>query len=375
MKKSFKLITLFNIPVEINFSWFIILGLVTYTLALGYFPSTNPELGPFSHWLMASIAALLLFVSLLAHELSHSIVAKKNKIPIRGITLFVFGGVAQMEKEPPSPAVEFKMAAAGPAMSFFLALFFFGLTQAFYNLGIPKPVLSITNYLSFLNLVVGIFNLIPGFPLDGGRILRAALWSRYKDLRKATAVASGFGKGFAFFLIAVGFLNLITGSVISGVWLIFIGLFLREAADVSYRQVAMKKILGGTKVEEIMTRNVIAVPADITLDRLVDEYIFKSHHSSFPVIEDDILQGLATLNAVKAVPKEKWSTTPVKEIMVPLGREIVLSKNTFVIDALSKLARNGIGRLLVIEDSKMIGILSQRDVMRLFEFKSEIGGL
>jgi Zn-dependent protease/CBS domain-containing protein len=374
MRKSFRLITLFNIPIEINLTWFIILGLVIFTLARGYFPYTNPELSPAAHWLMAIIAAFLLFASLLAHELSHSLVARRHKLPIRGITLFVFGGVAHMEKEPSSPGVEFKMAIAGPIMSFFLAFLFFGLTQAFYNLGFPKPILSITNYLFILNLVVGIFNLIPGFPLDGGRVLRAALWSYYNDIKKATAIASGFGKGFAFFLIAVGFLNLFTGSIIAGVWFIFIGLFLQEAAEVSYRQVVMKKMLGGTKVESFMTKDVITIPAEIKLDKLVDEYFFRFRHASFPVVEDDAVLGLVTLHDIKEVAKDKWSKTSAKDTMIPLGRELIISKKADTMDALTKLARNGIGRLLVIEDSKLIGIISQRDIMRLFEFKSEIEG-
>jgi Zn-dependent protease/CBS domain-containing protein len=374
MRKSFRLITLFNIPVEINYTWFIILGLVIFTLARGYFPYTNPELGAATHWLMAIIAAFLLFASLLAHEFSHSLVAKKHKLSIRGITLFVFGGVAHMEEEPSSPGVEFKMAIAGPIMSFFLALVFFSLTQAFYNLGFHKAILAITNYLFILNLVVGIFNLIPGFPLDGGRVLRAALWSYYKDLRKATAIASGFGRGFAFFLMAMGFLNLFTGAVIAGIWFIFIGLFLQEAADVSYRQVVMKKLLSGVKVENFMTRDVVTVPAEITLDKLVDEYFFKFRHAAFPVVEDDTLRGLVTLHDIKEVPREKWSSTPAQEIMIPISKNLTIAKNRDAMYALTKIARTGFGRLLVIEDHKLIGILSQRDIMRLFEFKSEIEG-
>lgn len=372
MRKSFRLITLFNIPVEINFSWFIILGLVIFTLARGYFPYTNPELGAAAHWLMAIIAAFLLFASLLAHEFSHSLVAIKHNLSIRGITLFVFGGVAHMEQEPSSPSVEFKMAIAGPAMSFFLAILFFALTQVVYILGLPKAILSITNYLFILNLIVGIFNLIPGFPLDGGRVLRATLWNYYKDIKKATAIASGFGKGFAFFLIAVGFLNLFTGSIIAGIWFIFIGFFLQEAAEVSYRQVVMKKILSGTKVLDLMTQNVITVPADITLDKLVDDFFFKTRHATFPVVEDDTILGLVTLHDIKEVAKNKWPETTAKEIMIPLRKDFVISKDADVMIALARLASNGIGRLLVIEDSKLLGILSQRDIMRLFEFKSEI---
>jgi Zn-dependent protease len=321
---------------------------------------------------MAITAAILLFASLLAHELSHSVVAKRNRLSIRGITLFIFGGVAHMEEEPPTPAVEFKMAVAGPLMSFFLSLLFFALTQVSYQFGFPRTIQAITNYLFILNLFVGIFNLIPGFPLDGGRILRAALWQYYKNIRKATAIASGFGKAFAFFLIALGLISLFTGSLISGVWFIFIGLFLQEAADMSYRQVVMKKILSGFKVENIMKKNLITVPADISLHQLVEEYFFKHRFTSFPVIEEDTLVGLITLHDVKEFPRDQWDKIPAKTAMLPLGSELIIDKKADIMDALSKMASTGFGRLLVIEDSKLIGIVSQMDITRLFEFKKEI---
>ncbi|MFC1511218.1 site-2 protease family protein [Candidatus Margulisiibacteriota bacterium] len=372
MRKSFKLITLFDIPIEINFTWFIILGLVIFTLARGYFPFTNPELTPATHWLMAFLAAFLLFASLLAHELSHSLVAVKHQLPIHGITLFIFGGVAHMEKEPSSPKVEFWMAIAGPAMSFSLAAMFFLLSQFIYRLGLPTAFSSITNYVFILNVVVGVFNLIPGFPLDGGRVLRAVLWHFYKDLKKATAIASSLGKLFAFILIGFGFLNLFSGSFISGIWFIFIGLFLQEAAEVSYRQVLMRKMLSGVKVEALMTKDVITVPASITLDKLVDNYFFKFRHASFPVMEDDAILGLVTLHDIKEVAKFKWNQTPAREIMIPISHHLVITEQADAMDAMAKLANNGIHRALVIKDTKLIGILSQKDIMRLFEFKAEV---
>lgn len=374
MKKSFHLATLFNIPVEINYTWFIILGLIVYTLARGYFPYTDPELDTFSHWLMAVISALLLFASLLAHEFSHSLVAMHNDLPIKGITLFVFGGVAHMEKEPPTPAVEFKMAAAGPAMSFCLALLFLGLSLASYNLGLPHFVLSITQYLMILNMAVGIFNLIPGFPLDGGRILRAALWHFMHDIRRATAIASGFGKGFAFFLMGFGLFNLLSGALIPGIWLIFIGFFVMEAADASYRQLIMKKFMSGTSIGNYATRDVIVIPAELTIDKMIDNYFLMYRHHSFPVVKDDQILGILTLHDIKLVPRENWTETTARDIMKPLRPDMVISQRAQAMEALSQLAHNQIGRLLVIEKDKLLGIISQKDIMRLFEFRSELKG-
>lgn len=374
MKKSIYLGTLFNIPVEINYTWFIILSLIVFSLARGYFPLTNPELDPGAHWLMAFIAALLLFASLLAHEFSHSLVAMKNNLPISGITLFVFGGIAHMEKEPPSPEVEFKMAIAGPLMSFFLALVFFSLTTALYNLGAAPAFLTITNYLFIINLVVGIFNLIPGFPLDGGRVLRATLWHFMKDIRRATAIAAGIGKSFAYLLIGIGLLNLFTGGLLAGVWFIFIGLFLQEAAETSYRQVVLKKLLGRTTIEKFVTSDVITVPANTFLDKLVDDYFFKYRHHSFPVVEDDQILGILTLHDIKHLDKTKWKETTAKQVMLPLNPDLVIHPSAHAMDALAQLSRNGLGRALVIDREKLIGIISQKDIMRLFEFKSEIEG-
>jgi len=372
MRKTFKVGRIFHIPIEINLTWFIILGLVVFTLARGYFPYTNPGLSLGFYWLMALIAALLLFASLLAHELSHSLVAIRYKIPIHSITLFIFGGVAQMEKEPASPDVEFKMAMAGPIMSFFLAFTFYLITRfaAYFNFSFL--LVSVFTYLYIINLVVGIFNLIPGFPLDGGRVLRSAIWAWTKDLRKATAIASVFGKAFAFTLMGLGFLSILGGALISGIWFIFIGLFLQESADFSCRQLIMKKMLSGTKVEKVMAKNVITVPSNLTLDKLVDEYFFKYRHSTFPVMEHDAILGIATFHDIKEVPRNKWADTTAKDIMLPIMQKFIAEKEMDITHALAKMANNGIGRLLVVEKNKLIGLVSQRDIMRLLEFKSEI---
>jgi Zn-dependent protease/predicted transcriptional regulator len=369
MKQAFKLMTAFNIPIEINYTWFIIFGLVLVTLAQGYFPITNPGENPLVYWLAAILATLFLFVSLLLHELAHSVVAKRNKLPIKGITLFVFGGVAHLEKEPQTPAVELKMAAAGPACSLALAILFYGLTVTFEKVHVPLIISSLTNYLFFINVFVAFFNLIPGFPLDGGRVLRAILWKVTNNIKLATKIATNLGKGLAILLMALGIARLLAGAFVAGIWIIFIGLFLMEAAQISYRQLVFKKALVGVHVYDIMSQNVIAVPAALSLSHLVDEYFFRFRFNSFPVIEEDRIIGVVTLHDVKAIAREEWATKTVASIMLPLTTSLTTSSHNSITSILPLLATNGLGRVLVMENEKLVGIVSQKDIARLFEIK------
>ncbi|MBI5699458.1 site-2 protease family protein [Candidatus Saganbacteria bacterium] len=367
LTKSFKLITLLGIPVTVSWSWFIIFGLVVYTLATGYFPIAAPEIAPPLRLLMALISAVLLFACLLAHELSHSYVAQRNKLPISGITLFIFGGVAHLEQEPEDPGVEFKMAIAGPIMSLALGIFFYFLSANLYSFGAPKFLFSITGYLAYLNFGVGLFNLLPGFPLDGGRIMRSLIWKLSNDLRRATMIASSLGKGMAYILIGLGLVGIFQGTLINGLWLIFVGLFLNQAAEMSYRSVLIKRFLTGIKVRNLMTKNVIAVPADILLSALVEKYFFKYRFASFPVLSDDTLLGLVTFHDIKEVPKEEWGSRRASEVMLQLKDDLLIHEDEEIAVALQKIAHNQVGRLLVIDDDKLIGIISQRDIMKLLE--------
>ena len=372
MKKSIQVGRVYGISININYTWLIIFGLVVWTLTVGYFPYVTPNLPLSTYLIMAVISAALLFLSLLAHELAHSVVALRNNLPIRGITLFIFGGVAHMEKEPDDPKTEFKMAVAGPVCSLVISFIFWVTTQVLFTLKAPMPVIAVTSYLYILNSIVAVFNLVPGFPLDGGRILRSLLWSHYKEIKKATRIASNFGKAFAYILMAYGILNLFTSSLLTGIWFMFIGMFLFEAAETSYQQVAIQKALHGIHVNDIMTRSVVTVDAKTTLDYLIDEYFLKYRFTSFPVIANEMLVGLLTLHNVRDIPKDKWPQTTAEEAMVKLNSAIIISPETEITYALSKMAASGIGRLLVVEDHSLIGILSQRDVMRLFEVREDL---
>ena len=362
-----------GIPVEINVSWFIIFGLVTYTLATGYFPAAAPSHSPVVYLLMGFISAFLLFICLLLHELSHSYIAEINDLPISGITLFAFGGVAHMEKEPGSPGVEFKMAAAGPIMSLLLGAAFYIASIGLQKIGASRVFYSITDYLVLLNCAVAIFNLLPGFPLDGGRLFRAAIWKFSGDLRRATLIASNIGKLIAGLLIALGLLTLLTGNLLSGLWFVFLGFFLMEAADTSYKQLRMKKILSSIKVKDLMSKNVVTVPGSIMLDRLIEDYFFKFRYASFPVVEDDSILGIVTFHDIKERDKNDWPKVTAKEAMLMINDSLLTDKEEDLVTALVKIVNNGVGRLLVIEDSKLIGIISQKDIIRLFQFKEEIG--
>lgn len=375
MNRSIHLTTVLGIPIEINYTWFVVFFLVTWTLAQNYFPVAIPGSSQLVYWSISIVAAVLFFMSLLAHELSHSAIAIKNKLPIKGITLFIFGGVAHMSREPQTPAIEFKMAIAGPLCSFSLSFIFFVLTQLFFNLHMPMALVATADYLSIINFLVGTFNLIPGFPLDGGRILRAALWSILADLKKATQIASLCGKAFAYFLMGLGFLYLFYGGTLSGIWFIFIGFFLQEAASTSYQQVVMRRSLSGVLVRDIMSKNVVTAPEDLYLSSLVDDYFFRFRFTSFPVLSaDGDIKGLITIHAVKDVPRDRWSSTKASQAMIPVTEDLVVFPYTDVFEALTKMAGNGVGRLLVIHNNKLDGIISQRDVIRLFEVKSDLEG-
>lgn len=372
MKKAFKVLTLFDIPVEINYTWFIVFGLVIFTLAGGYFPETDPGLNYPAYLMMSIVASLLMFTSLLAHEFSHSVVAMRNDLPIHGITLFIFGGVAHLEKEPETPWVEFKMAIAGPLMSFALGFFFFFLTQFLLRYHVPNYIISMSNYLFIVNLMVGLFNLVPGFPLDGGRILRSLLWKGMRNLSGATRIASGIGRALAFLIMAYGFFLVFAGLFLNGLWLICIGYFVQESAEASYRQVLMRRFLSGVMAKNIMSKELSTVPPTLPVDRLVNDYFLKLRYISFPVIEDDNLLGIVTVHLIKELPQEKWPQYSVRDVMIPVSDALVIQSDAEIMECLNKMTNNEFGRLLVVEGEKLVGIISQRDILRLLDFRSKI---
>jgi len=374
MDKGIKLFKVFGIQISLNYSWFIIFGLIVWSLAQGYFPQMRPDLPLMTYWFMGLITALLLFISVLLHELSHSYVALASGIGIQGITLFIFGGLARISREPSDARTEFKIAIAGPATSLALALIFW-LSSRGVDFLLPGSVISsIFYYLFLINGILVVFNLIPGFPLDGGRLLRAYIWNRTGNLKKATRIASRVGKGFALLLIFVGFVNIITGRLLDGIWFAFIGMFLQQAANESYRSVVLQQALEGVKVRDLMTRDVITVGEGVSIKELVDQYFFRYRHASFLVVSGEELRGIITLREVKKLPREEWAFRQVKDIMEHISSETVLHPDEGAVDALRKMTTDKKGRLPVVEDGRLKGILARGDIMSLFKVKRDLGG-
>ena len=372
--KKIKLFKLFGFEVSLDMSWLIIFVLITWTLAKGVFPNYYKNLSTMTYWLMGLTGALGLFLSIILHELSHSLVARKFDLPIKGITLFIFGGIAQMEEEPESPKAEFFMAIAGPLMSIFLGGVFYLLYIQGQKIGFSEPVNGIFGYLRLLNFVLAGFNLLPAFPLDGGRVFRSILWQTKNDLRWATRIASNIGSAFGFIFIAVGVFMFLRGAFITGIWWALIGLFMRNASSSAYRRMQLTEVLKGHKVKKFMKTNPVSVSSSLTLKELVEDYIYTHHYKMFPVLKDNKLLGCITTREVKNIPREEWQSTKIEEAMNKCSPENTISPEEEAIDALKKIKKSGNSRLMVTENDKLIGIITLKDLVEFFSLKFDLEG-
>jgi Zn-dependent protease/predicted transcriptional regulator len=371
MGEAVTLFRVFGIPVRIHVSWLVIVGLLTWSLAVGYFPQVLPGVPVAAHWVKGLVAALLLFASVLLHELSHSVAARRYGIPVAGITLHVFGGVSQLEREPDRPGAEFVIAIVGPLTSFGIAAI---LAAAAALVDFAPGPRAVVGYLTAVNVLVGVFNLIPGFPLDGGRLLRAALWKAKGDLQQASRMASRAGSAFAFLLMGIGALRAFAGEFLGGLWLVLIGLFLRQAAEGSYQQVMLRRALGPLAVRDVMTREVIQVPADLPVGRVLDDYFWRHHVSSFPVGDGTRVVGIVSLDQLRQVPADRLAELRTREIMLPLVETLMAAPGDSLWQAFEKLARNGLGRVAVLDGDRLVGYLSVKDVMHVLALSSRPGG-
>jgi Zn-dependent protease/predicted transcriptional regulator len=369
---SFKLFNLFGFEVKIDLSWIIIAVLVTWSLAAGFFPYLYKNFSPETYWAMGVVGALGLFLSVIFHEFCHSIVARRLGLPMKGITLFIFGGVAEMSDEPPSAKVEFLMAIAGPLSSLFIAGFFYLIYLGTTSAGWPLPVNGVIRYLAYINVLLAVFNIIPAFPLDGGRVLRSILWGIKKDLRWATRISAAVGSIFGILLIVMGVFQFIGGNFIAGLWWFLIGMFIRSAAQSSYQQVLVRNALQGESVRRFMNPNPITAPSSITLEQLVEDYIYKYHYKMFPVVDNGNLAGCISTRQVKEVPREKWGQETVGRLASQCSLDNTISPDTDALKALSMINKTGNSRLLVVEGHKLVGVLTLRDMMQFLSLKVEL---
>jgi len=371
MRNTINLGKIFDIQIKIDYSWFIIFLLITWSLGGHYFPHSYPGWQSLTYWIVAFSTCLIFFACVLAHELSHSLVSKAHGIPVRDITLFIFGGAAQIASEPEKPRNEFLMAFAGPLISIVIAilfrLVFFVMRDSF------QPVAALAYWLSRINLILAIFNLVPGFPLDGGRILRAVVWKITGNFRKATRIASGAGQFVAFLLIFFGMFMFFTGRFFNGLWFVFIGWFLNNAAEKSYRWVALKDTMRGVTVEEVMVKECYGVPGDITLEQLIHEHIIRGGYRCLPVIESGRVVGLVTVHQIKEVPHHAWSSTTVEEVMIPLDKTKAVKPSDPLFSIFETMTREDISQLPVVQNGELVGIIGKDNILNFIRTLSELG--
>jgi Zn-dependent protease/predicted transcriptional regulator len=358
-----------GIQITIDVSWFIIFLLVLWSLSAGYFPRQFPDQSVQVYWGAGLVATILFFFSVLFHEMSHSLMAQRCGIEISEIKLFIFGGVSRLSEEAKNPVNEFKIAVVGPMSSFVLAILFWFCTRLLGGLQLSLAPI-ITGYLVWINVALGIFNLLPGFPLDGGRILRAILWYKTGSLSRATKWASDVGKGLAIALMVLGALQIFAGMLIGGIWLIFIGMFLRGVAEGGYQEVVMRQSLEDVEVREVMIEDVVNVQPDLSVRELVTDYFLRYGFKGFPVMDRGKVIGVISLAEVKNIDYNQESTTRVADIMQPYNENIIISPDISLVIAMRKMVTENTARLLVMENDQLLGMITKTGLLRFLEIRN-----
>lgn len=366
------LMSVAGIRIHLDYSWFFIFALILVSLAMGYFPRAHPDLATASYWIAGAVTSLLFFASILVHELSHALMARASGIDVPAITLFLFGGVSQMADEPSSPSDEVRIAAVGPLASFALAALFWGLHGVIASSASPL-VAGVTLYLAWINAALGIFNLLPGLPLDGGRILRAIAWWRTGSLRRGTRVAASAGKGIAIGLMLLGGLEIFSGALIGGVWLVLIGLFLRGTAEAGYQSLVLQQSLEGLRVGDVAIADPVSVPPQLTLSQLVEDYFLRYGYRSFPVVEGATVVGIISIEALRDIREEERRGASVKAHMQPLSDALCVAPELPLSEAFRRLATAPGGRLLVMQNGHLEGLLTKQALARFVEIQGVLG--
>jgi Zn-dependent protease len=357
-----------GVEVKVHWSVLVIFLLLTVGLGAGQLPEAYPGHSDAAYSVAAFVAGVVFFASLLAHEVGHALVARRNGLKVEGITLWMLGGIARIQGEAPSPAAEVRIAGVGPAVSAALAVGFGVLAAVLSSAGVGGLPIGVLAWLAFINALIAVFNVIPAAPLDGGRLLRAFLWWRSGDRVSAAVTASRVGQVFGYVLIALGLVQLISGAGIGGLWLALVGIFLIAAAATEEQQARTREALAGVRVADIMSPDPVVVPEHLTVDALLDRYIFAYQHSAFPVVgPGGRPTGLVTLNRVKPIPPDRRPHVPVQEIACPLDEVPVASPDELVADLLPRLAGCSDGRALVIRDGWLVGVVSPSDITKALE--------
>lgn len=378
MESSIRLGKIWGIPIGLNISWFLVFGLITWSLASGYFPAEYPELSTAANWLLAFITSILFFGSVLLHELGHAYMALREKIPVRAINLFIFGGVAQIEGEPKTAGAEFRITIAGPIVSLLLAAAFGALWLLDQNI----PWLAAPSiWLARINLILAVFNMIPGFPLDGGRVLRAAVWHFTGNFQKANRTATLSGQIIAFLFMGLGVFIILNGNLFNGLWLIFIGWFLQNAAATSYAQSTMQHTLQGLLVNQVMTTHWPQFPRKTPLSTLMEEQILRGGpryaflaRDGFGFDEADKRPlGMLSLTDVSRVSQQSWSYTPADQVMIPWEKLVVVNSSMNLLDALRVMGEANVAQVPVLDTSgEMVGVLSREQVFQTIRLRSRL---
>ena len=362
-----KRITLFKLAgfkVQIEWSWLLLAVWLTWSLGSNVFPSRVGGLSTTTYWWMGLTGALGLFASIVFHELCHSLVARRYGLRIKGITLFIFGGVAELEDDPPSAKTEFLMALAGPASSAALGLALYGLRAMAQGAGWSQSVVAVLGYLASINISLAGFNLLPAFPLDGGRVLRAALWRWRQDIRWATRVASWIGSLLGNLLMALGAITLFLGDLIDSMWLIVIGLYLKNVSRTSYRQLLIRLALQGERVNRFMQADPVTVSSGLSVAELVESYVYRYHFKMFPVVDDNKLVGCVNARAVGQVPQTEWEQRTVGDLASTCSAENTIAESVDAMQALAKMGRTGNSRLMVVNGDRLVGVITLKDLLQ-----------
>lgn len=369
-RNSVYLFKVFGIPIRVHASWLVIFALITLTVVSDFRVESHNQWPQATYWIAGIIASLLFFVSVLLHELAHSVVARRSGMNVRGIVLFVFGGVSELGEEPGSAQIEFIMAFVGPLTSFVIgavALLAWWLTRTVVN----APVSAVARYLGVINLLLGAFNLVPGFPLDGGRVLRSILWGITGNLERSTRWASRMGSLVAYALIVIGVLFVFSGNWQQGIWFAFIGWFLNNAAQSSYANMLIKHVLGGHSASEIVNRNCARVPLDLPMEVVVNKYVLGEGVRCLPVVEGERLAGLVTWQSVKAAPPEQWGRMRAVDVMIPIERAKTVRPDCDLWHALEQMNGEGVTQLAVAQEGQLVGLLTREAIMGFLQLHTE----